>query len=661
MKKSKLFWLELILVLALTIAVTLSFAACSVITEPGDNDNDSSANENGSSDNVADTPGNEDNNDVDSDNGNGDNNDVDSENGEEGNNDVNTDNGNQDNNDVTPDNGGNSGDNVENEVYYTITFEYNGFVYETVSVKEGELPQYNGETPTKTSDDEYEFIFDGWGEITAAYEDKTYTASFRQELAAPAWDGNVATSFAGGNGTEADPYQISSAAELAYLAELVAMGNADYNNSNVYYELTDHVNISAKPWLPIGTGFDINGSRTDDTVFKANFNGNKKKIINLKIEEAARSYHDIAGLFGKSYGTIKNAWVVRCKLECSDKSVYLGALCGYSDGIIEDSYVSYANVSGGKVTGSLVGFATTLISCHSRKCTLSPEEETLMGGLAGAVNATSTTALATVRNSSFEGTINCKKYHKKTGWTGYLTAQGFIGEVYDADISDSYVRADLASGCGFTIIKGGVTIERCHATGTMKSSGTGFADIWTYNDCATKSIVITDCYSGFDMTSNDYDVVATAVGFANVTYVNEEVELNIRHSMSYTNVINKYAFAYGFARISTTNKDMIKIDSCAAFGNLDALVGAIQYNGGTSISTTAFSFINKDAESTLINCHRAESQKINSIEHTVYNATPQFNTTLNSADFYTGTLGLDPSVWDLENLNVQNGGYPCLK
>jgi len=40
------------------------------------------------------------------------------------------------------------------------------------------------------------------------------------------WDGSVATAFAGGTGAAEDPYQISSGAELAYLASAVNSGES---------------------------------------------------------------------------------------------------------------------------------------------------------------------------------------------------------------------------------------------------------------------------------------------------------------------------------------------------------------------------------------------------------------------------------------------------
>ena len=47
------------------------------------------------------------------------------------------------------------------------------------------------------------------------------------EKSVDAWDGSVAESFAGGTGTEEDPYQIANGAQLAYLAQFV---NSDSNN-----------------------------------------------------------------------------------------------------------------------------------------------------------------------------------------------------------------------------------------------------------------------------------------------------------------------------------------------------------------------------------------------------------------------------------------------
>lgn len=65
--------------------------------------------------------------------------------------------------------------------YHTITWVDGDNVPIAVDVvANGETPQYNGETPTKTGDAQYTYIFNGnWSpDITAATDDTTYTAQF---------------------------------------------------------------------------------------------------------------------------------------------------------------------------------------------------------------------------------------------------------------------------------------------------------------------------------------------------------------------------------------------------------------------------------------------------------------------------------------------------
>ena len=65
---------------------------------------------------------------------------------------------------------------------YTVTWlNYDETVLETdIKVKKGEMPEYNGQTPTKPGDNEYVYDFDGWEPLlTEVSEDVTYVASFK--------------------------------------------------------------------------------------------------------------------------------------------------------------------------------------------------------------------------------------------------------------------------------------------------------------------------------------------------------------------------------------------------------------------------------------------------------------------------------------------------
>lgn len=66
---------------------------------------------------------------------------------------------------------------------YKITFVCNGVTLSEIEVKEGELPVYDGETPTKDSTAEKQFAFKGWiPELVAATENATYTADFTETI-----------------------------------------------------------------------------------------------------------------------------------------------------------------------------------------------------------------------------------------------------------------------------------------------------------------------------------------------------------------------------------------------------------------------------------------------------------------------------------------------
>ena len=69
---------------------------------------------------------------------------------------------------------------VANCSSFTISFvNWDGSYLQTLSVTEGEMPQYTGSTPARPDDEEYTYTFSGWTPtIVAATEDATYTANY---------------------------------------------------------------------------------------------------------------------------------------------------------------------------------------------------------------------------------------------------------------------------------------------------------------------------------------------------------------------------------------------------------------------------------------------------------------------------------------------------
>ena len=66
---------------------------------------------------------------------------------------------------------------------YTIKFiNWNGDILQTMQVEEGQTPVYSGETPTRPSDDQYNYTFNGWlPAITSTTQDVTYIAQYIEE------------------------------------------------------------------------------------------------------------------------------------------------------------------------------------------------------------------------------------------------------------------------------------------------------------------------------------------------------------------------------------------------------------------------------------------------------------------------------------------------
>ena len=201
---------------------------------------------------------------------------------------------------------------------------------------------------------------------------------FDAEIAGEPWDGTVATAFAGGTGTETDPYLIATASQLAYLAQSVKWNT---NYSGKYFKQTADIILANKPWTPIGctykSGFDVT------SYFQGNFDGDGYKIYGLNVDKTSNSRGLDSGLFGcvsgasisnvtvigrvddggfngagGIVGSMTNSTMTNCTAEVTVKGSgrYAGGLCGYANNIsISDCTAVNCVVEGVDFVGCLVG------------------------------------------------------------------------------------------------------------------------------------------------------------------------------------------------------------------------------------------------------------------------------------------------------------------
>ena len=211
----------------------------------------------------------------------------------------------------------------------------------------------------------------------------------------PCWDGTVATSYDGGDGTPENPYQIATAEQLAFLAQQTNDGVG----GDAYYILTNDINLADcnggfNMWTSIGKTIVAE----TDTIFRyftGHFNGNEKMVSNLYQHQ--EEY--FKGLFGcTNMAEIKNTNLSLANID--NESEYAGALVAYA-GLTE---ISNCNVSESiiksttGVSGGVVGFAgitfgmngqiedvSNISSCHISDVNV--EGYWITGGIVGRVNA----------------------------------------------------------------------------------------------------------------------------------------------------------------------------------------------------------------------------------------------------------------------------------
>jgi hypothetical protein len=172
----------------------------------------------------------------------------------------------------------------------------------------------------------------------------TATVSYTYTATTSIWNGtDVSTSFTG-SGTSSDPYQINSAADLAYLASSV---NAGESYAGKYFVLNTNINLNTLSWTPIGT---------KNKPFAGTFDGNSKKVYNLSVTMDTA----YAGLFGYVSGTVKNLGVFSGTLAPASKAgtTYVGPLVAYLTGTVENCYSQAAvstSITNIVYAGGLVG------------------------------------------------------------------------------------------------------------------------------------------------------------------------------------------------------------------------------------------------------------------------------------------------------------------
>lgn len=273
------------------------------------------------------------------------------------------------------------------------------------------------------------------------------------------WDGTaIADGFAAGEGTQDNPFQIETAAELAYFAKNVNAGNW-YDGE--YIVLKNDLDLNNQEWTPIGNA---------RKPFKGNFDGNNHTVTGMKISGAL----DCVGLFGG----------------CTRHNVYSA---------IKNITVKNSDIHGEKFVGAIVGRAEEINIENCRSIGNTINGETDVGGICGKIGGYSGGKVSQCYNSS-----------KVTGGgrVGGIAGMGSIAENCLNTGEITIIREAYRSACGgiFGMFGDATTSARVTACVNLGkvSGGESFGGIVGKTETSSTGH-ISNCYYNMDAITGGFD------------------------------------------------------------------------------------------------------------------------------------------------------------
>jgi hypothetical protein len=305
--------------------------------------------------------------------------------------------------------------------------------------------------------------------------------------------------FANGDGTAANPFEIATLNDLKTLSENTCLWNK-------HFKQTANIDASATSGWNSNAGFSPIGNNT--VKFTGSYNGQSHTISGIFIYTSASNI----GLFGRSTGTISNIGLVNCNISGLEN---VGALIGYNEGELKNSYAT-GSILGGGFVGGLFGISLSgsINNCYSRATVTG---DFYVGGFAGAFGST------TLTNCYATGSV-----------TGNSSVGGFVGSNVGGSTITKCFWDTQTSGRATSDGGEGKTTAEMQTQSTFTNwdfvgeTANGTVDIWKMGQCtnngypvfATQTIPLPATPSA----GNDFSVCAgstislTASNVASATY-----------------------------------------------------------------------------------------------------------------------------------------------
>lgn len=288
-----------------------------------------------------------------------------------------------------------------------------------------------------------------------------------------------ADSYAGGDGSKTNPYEIATAEQLAKLARDVNNGNTPQAFLGKYFKLTADIDLSGGIWMPIGKYYNYGNDNGNNRLFFGKFDGNGHVIKNMHIQWEGTEARSAWGLFSTLQGasstnltTVTNLIIKNATVEKKPGFEPYGP--DYKVGVVAGEIYGNTELSNIIIRGSEI---------KDNDETYQINNESKIGGIAGNVQTDSKNETFRIFNIAADTQINMLK-NTSVHNDKFHIAQGFGRFSYDMKGGGNIIEPTniYLFGNGLNIENTSTKINKGGITANCQNEGnaTKYASTWYY-------------------------------------------------------------------------------------------------------------------------------------------------------------------------------------
>lgn len=288
-----------------------------------------------------------------------------------------------------------------------------------------------------------------------------------------------ADSYAGGDGSKTNPYEIATAEQLAKLARDVNNGNTSQAFLGKYFKLTADIDLSGGIWMPIGKYYNKGYGNGENRLFFGKFDGNGHVIKNMHIQWEGTDAWSAWGLFSTLQGasstnltTVTNLIIENATVEKKPGFEPYGP--GYKVGVVAGEIYGNTELSNIIIRGSEI---------KDNDETYQINNESKIGGIAGNVKTESKNETFRIFNIAADTQINMlkntsvhnDKFHIAQGFGSFSYEMNGGGNIIEPTNIYLFGNGLKIENTSTKINKGGITAN-CQNEDNAKK----YASTWYY-------------------------------------------------------------------------------------------------------------------------------------------------------------------------------------